>query len=93
MVNKNLRCKINTFFLIVQLFVLLVKVISLYGLISLIILTTNKASIKFSKHNALCYVVEQNYVFLNYPKRKWIQEANASQLTKLRVSEYITKLV
>ncbi len=41
MVNKNLRCKINTFFLNVQLFVLLVIVIGLYGLISLIILTTN----------------------------------------------------
>ena len=41
MVNKNLRCKINIFFLNVQLFVLLVIVIGLFGLIRLIILTTN----------------------------------------------------
>ncbi len=45
MVNKNLRCKINIFFLNVQLFVLLVIVIGLFCLISLIILTTNNFKI------------------------------------------------
>ena len=62
MVNKNLRCKINTFFLNVQLFVLLVIVISLYGLISLIILTTNKVASKRIHYQTCLSIVEREQV-------------------------------
>jgi|GEM_PF-1872551 len=66
MVNKNLRCKINTFFLIVQLFVLLVIVISLIGVIRpIMLIVDNQQVCEANKHNSkfTCVLLGKNRLY------------------------------